>query len=58
MKRKLLRKENINNREVLVYANVVKPRLPIAPPGHAHLTKKQSLKSKRVKITLNNWDKK
>lgn len=55
MKKKLLRRENINNREVLVYANVIKPRLPIAPPGHTHNTKKQY--GKRIKVTQYNWDK-
>jgi hypothetical protein len=57
MKKKLLRKETINNREVLVFANVIKPRLPIAPPGFAHTTKKQRIRNKRIKVTQFNWDK-
>lgn len=56
-KGKLIRKENINiNREILVYVNTIKQRIPIAPPGFAFKSKKQRIKNKRVKVTRDNWD--
>lgn len=54
-KSNLIRKENINNREILVYHNSVKARIPISPPGFAHKSKKDHNRIKG-KITVDNWD--
>lgn len=59
MKKKiLLNKVKRGNGETLVYSNPVKMRIPIGKPGHAFLSRKDRIRSKRVnKITKDNWDK-
>jgi hypothetical protein len=58
MKAKLLRKENINKkRETLFFATTINVRIPIAKVGHVHLSKKDRERNKRVKVTINNYDK-
>lgn len=57
MKKILLEKKTSARGETLVFKNTIKPRIPIAPVGNAHLSKKDRLKSKRIKITQFNWDK-
>lgn len=55
MKKKiLLNKTERGNGETLVYSNPVKWRIPIAKPGFAFKTNKRY---KRVKVTLDNWQK-
>lgn len=55
MKAKLIRKEKLNNKEVLVFKNTMKPRLPMAPAGFAFKNRKD--KKKINKVTIDNWDK-
>jgi len=56
MRKKLLRKEKVYNREILVYKDISKRRIPIAKPGFAMKSDK-SLKHRNVRITVDNWDK-
>jgi predicted ribosome quality control (RQC) complex YloA/Tae2 family protein len=36
--------------------NTFKPRLPMAPKGFSMKSKKDIRKDKRIKITVDNWD--
>jgi len=55
MKVKILRKEKNGNKEVLVFKNTAKPRLPMAKGGFAFKTSKKD-KRKRMKVTVDNWE--
>jgi len=46
----------IGNKEVLVYANTAKRRIPMAPAGVTHKSLKDRIRTKRNKITIDNWD--
>lgn len=56
-KKTLLNKVKRGNNETLVFKNPVKMRIPIGKPGHAFLSRKDRNRSKRVKITKDNWEK-
>ena len=47
MRAKILRKEKMGNREVLVFKNTAKPRLPMAKGGFAFKT------SKKINVVFN-----
>lgn len=55
-KAKLLRKQKTSKLESLVFANTLKRRIPIAPPGFSFKSSK-AMKNKNIRITKDNWEK-
>ncbi len=57
MKAKLISKEKTSKKETFVFENTVKQRIPIGRGSFAMASKRDKVRGKKNRITVDNWEK-